>query len=337
VTSSTGDDLVTVLIPARDEQGSIAACLDSVLGQDRTNLQVVVVDGGSRDRTAEVVREYAGRDHRVELVENPRPGIPRSLNMGLAEARGRWLVRVDAHSTVPPGYVSTLVDHLQTGRWGGVGGRKDGIGATRTGRAIAAALASPFGVGGSRYHFATRVQEVDHVPFGAYPTSLLRELGGWDERLEANEDFELDYRIRKTGRRLLLDPSVSIAWRCQQSISDLFRQYRRYGRGKARVAHLHPGSLRPRHLGPPALIAVWAVAVVSTVWWPWFLAATTLPYALALVVGTALTAGRVRSPAALPTVTAAFAAMHVAWGIGFWQGVGDLLLRTFRRLRRTTG
>jgi succinoglycan biosynthesis protein ExoA len=337
VTSLADDDLVTVLIPARDEGGSIAACLDSVLAQDWTRLQVVVVDGGSGDRTVEVVREYAGRDPRVELVENPHPGIPRSLNLGLTMARGRWLVRVDAHSTVPGGYVRTLVDHLGTGRWGGVGGRKDGIGVTRTGRAIATALASPFGVGGSRYHYATRARQVDHVPFGAYPTSLLRELGGWDERLEANEDFELDYRIRMSGRPLLLDPSVSIAWRCQQSIPDLFAQYRRYGRGKARVARLHPDSLRLSHLGPPALVAGWAVALVSAARWPWLLAAATLPYAGALAVGTAMTAGKVRGQAALPTVAAAFAAMHVGWGIGFWQGVGDVAQGAFGRSFRTAG
>lgn len=335
MTYSATDVLVTVLIPARDEEGSIAACLDSVLRQDRPNLQVVVVDGASRDRTADIVRRYARRDPRVELVENTRSAIPRSLNVGLAAARGRWLVRVDAHSTVPPGYVRTLVDHLETGGWGGVGGRKDGIGETRAGVAIAAALASPFGVGGSRYHYSTRMQQVDHVPFGAYPTSLLRELGGWDERLEANEDFELDYRIRRSGRTLLLDPSVSIAWRCQQSIGDLFRQYRRYGRGKARVARLHPASLRLRHLGPPVLVAAWAVALAVSLRWPLILAATTLPYLLALAVATALTAGRMGDRVAARTLAAAFAAMHLGWGIGLWQGVGDLVGGLFRRSPRT--
>jgi succinoglycan biosynthesis protein ExoA len=336
VTSSATDDLVTVLIPARDEERWIAACLDSVLGQDRPNLQVVVVDGASRDRTAEIVRGYARGDPRVELVQNPLPAIPRSLNRGLAAARGRWLVRVDAHSTVPPGYVRTLVDHLESGRWGGVGGRKDGIGETRAGLAIAAALASPFGVGGSRYHYGTRLQQVDHVPFGAYPTSLLRELGGWDERLEANEDFELDYRIRRSGRNLLLDPNVSIAWRCQQSIGGLFRQYRRYGRGKARVARLHRASLRLRHMGPPALVAAWVVALGLSLTWPLILAATTLPYLLALAVATAVTVRRVRDPVAASTVAAAFAAMHVGWGIGFWQGVGGLVVEPFRRSPRTS-
>lgn len=330
----TGDEVVTVVIPALDEEGSIGGCLDSVLAQDHPDIQVVVVDGGSRDRTAQIVREYARRDPRVELVDNPRSTIPRSLNIGLAAARGRWLVRVDGHSTVPSAYVRTLVTHLRTGRWEGVGGRKDGVGSTRAGKAIAAALASPFGVGGSRYHYADRMQPVDHVPFGAYPTSLLRELGGWDERLEANEDFELDYRIRKRGGKLLLDPGVAIAWHCRQSIGDLFRQYRRYGRAKAWVARIHPASLRLRHLGPPVLVAAMVAAVVLAIRWQWLPAAVLLPYLVALGVATAVTARRIDDRAARPVLAPAFAAMHLGWGIGFWLGLGDLLAGRLRRPRR---
>ena len=72
---------------------------------------------------------------------------------------------------------------------GGVGGRKDGVGSTPAGRAIAAVMGSKFGVGNSKYHHSTEVEEVDHVPFGAYPVDVIRDLGGWDEDLVANEDF----------------------------------------------------------------------------------------------------------------------------------------------------
>src|SRR5438128_10075111 len=94
-------DLVTVMVPARDEERSSGRCLDSILAQDEPNLQVIVVDGASRDGTRQIVRAYARRDARVELLVNPAGTIPRSLNMALESARGRWLVRVDAHATVP--------------------------------------------------------------------------------------------------------------------------------------------------------------------------------------------------------------------------------------------
>ena len=246
--------LVTVVVPARNEEANLGPCLSSILEQDWPNLQVLVVDGASTDGTAAIIESFARRDPRVELLVNPDRTIPRSLNLALRAARGSWLVRVDAHACVPPDYVRRLMRHLESGAWGGVGGRKDGQGVTPAGRAIAAAMASPFGVGNSTYHHGRCVRTVDHIPFGAYPTALARELGGWDERLLANEDFEFDYRVRRHGRQLLFDPELKIGWQCRQSVPDLFRQYRRYGRGKADVARLHPASLQPRHVVAPGLL-----------------------------------------------------------------------------------
>lgn len=315
------DDLVTVIVPARNEENYIEHCLDSIVTQTERNLQIVVVDGASTDRTAEVVRSYIERDPRIELQENPAAITPKSLNVALAAARGKWLVRVDAHATVPPDYVKRAVHHLENGDWGGVGGRKDGVGITPTGRAIAAAMASRFGVGNSLYHYGTEVRPTEHIPFGAYDTALLIELGGWDERLITNQDFEMDYRIRLAGRELLFDPDITIEWLSRQTIGDLFRQYRRYGRGKADVARLHPESLRLRHLAAPALVASWALAAAAAAKAPKASAAATVPYLTALTAASAITAKNVREPGAKAAVPAAFLAMHVGWGIGFWEGL----------------
>lgn len=322
-TSSTGsdvDDLVTVLVPARNEEKSIEACLSSILDQTYAHLQVVVVDGVSDDRTEQVINEIAARDPRVELVINEARTIPAALNAGLAAARGTWLVRVDAHSTVPAGYVAHAVSRLREGRWGGVGGRKDGHGEGAAGRAIAAAMASRFGVGNSTYHHGTTECEVDHVPFGAYPVALARSIGGWDERLLANEDYEFDYRIRASGRPLLFDPSLTIQWQSRQSVRDLARQYFRYGRGKVDVAALHPRSLQPRHILPPAFTAYIAAAALVAARHPGRAATMLTPYAAALAVASAATARTLRTREERLQVPLAFVAMHVGWGAGFWVG-----------------
>lgn len=321
--------LTTVIIPARNEEAFISACLDSVLSQTEQNLEVLVIDGASKDRTAEIVKDYQQRDARVRLLDNPDAITPKALNVGLASARGRWLVRVDAHAAVPPDYVANTVRHLATGRWGAVGGRKDGVGVTPQGRAIAAAMSSRFGVGNSIYHYGREPREVDHVPFGAYPTRVLRELGGWDERLITNQDFELDHRLRARGHALLFDPNIAIEWHCRQSITELWRQYRRYGRGKVDVALLHPNSLALRHLAAPALVASWALAGVLLFSRPRAAALIALPYAAALGTAAVATARKV-DRAARPWVPAAFATMHFGWGAGFWEGLAR------QALRRTT-
>jgi glycosyltransferase involved in cell wall biosynthesis len=324
-------ELVTVVIPARDEERFIGRCLDAVRKQDYSSLQIVVVDGGSTDATLDVVRDQMAADHRIELVYNPQRSIPMSLNIGLAVARGRWLVRMDAHSTIDESYVRLAVDRLKEGSWGGVGGRKDGVGESAAGRAIAAALGSRFGVGNSMYHHGVTAQEVDHIPFGAYPVELVRTLGGWNEQLPVNEDFEFDYRVRQAGHRLLFDPAMTIRWHSRQSIPDLFRQYRRYGRGKVDVALLHPDSMRPRHFLPPALVAYLAATVLVGWRRPRRLLALNSPYLLALTAASVQTARKLPTAAERAYVPLAFTAMHLGWGIGFWSALPSAALKRIRQ------
>ena len=318
------DELVSVIVPARNEEGSIGATLRSLRGQDYPNLQIIVVDGKSSDRTAAIVRAHMAEDPRVELVDNPRQITPVALNVALEHARGPWLVRMDAHSTVDPGYVTAAVARLREGSWGGVGGRKDGDARTPTGRAIAAALSSRFGVGGSLYHHGTTEQETDHIPFGAYRTDLVRSLGGWDERLVTNQDFEFDYRLRQSGARLLFDPRLRIAWQSKETLGDFYRQYHRYGRGKVDVARLHPRSVYPRHLIPPLFVLWLAVAGVTALRRPGRAAAMVAPYAAALAGASVQTARGLDDRSARRAVPAAFLAMHVGWGIGAWSRLAEL-------------
>jgi succinoglycan biosynthesis protein ExoA len=318
-------DLVSVIVPARNEERSIGTTLEALRAQDYRNLQIIVVDGGSTDGTVAVVERHMAEDPRVELLHNPRGITPVALNVALAAARGPWLVRMDAHATVDPTYVGAAVTRLREGGWGGVGGRKDGVGRTPAGRAIATALGSPFGVGGSVYHHGVREQEVDHIPFGAYPTALARELGGWDERLMTNQDFEFDYRLRRSGARLLFDPALRIDWQSKQGMREFYQQYRRYGRGKVDVALLHPSSLRPRHLLPPLLVPYLIAAAAVALRRPRLAAAMVAPYAAGLAVASVDAGRRVDDGAARALLPVAFLAMHIGWGVGVWSRGFELL------------
>lgn len=314
------DPVVSVIIPARNEQDHISRTLRSVQDQDWVALEVLVIDGDSDDETRTIVAEHAARDPRVRLLHNPDRIVPAAMNVALNHARGEYLVRVDAHATIRPGYVRRAVAHLADPRWAGVGGRKDAVGETPAGRAIAAAMGSRFGVGNSTYHYGTEATEVEHVPFGCYRSEVARALGGWDESLPVNQDFEFDHRLRQSGHGLLFDPALVIDWQCRQNVPDLYRQYRRYGRGKVDVVRKHPGSMRARHAAAPALVASWALAAVVAPFRPRWAAALVLPYVAGLAAATAVTARKV-DPQARAHVAPAFLAMHAGWGLGFWQAL----------------
>jgi len=202
----------------------------------------------------------------------------------------------------------------------------DAIGVTAAGKAVAAAMRSRFGIGNSVHHYGDQPQPADHVPFPAYPTALIHEVGGWDEKLAVNQDFEFDYRLGLQGYRLLYDPGLPIAYDCQQSLRGLFRQFRRYGSGKVKVIAKHPRSVRARHLVPPALVGWTAAMGVVAVRRPGLGLAGMAPYVAALTAATAVAVGQLDDWRARIRLPAAFVAMHYAWGLGFWEGAAKLVL-----------
>ena len=320
--SSPAAELVTVVIPARNEERTIAEAINSIQRQTYSNLQILVVDGTSEDRTRDVVAELQRGDDRIEILSNADRAIPFALNLALDAAKGEWMVRVDAHSSIPDNYVELIVDRFKSGSWGGVGGRKDAVGHTAQGRAIAAVMGSRFAQGNSVYHYGESSQTVDHIPFGAYPVGLARALGGWSEVQLVNEDFEFDYRVRESGEQLLFDPQIRIAWDCRQKVTDLFKQYHRYGAGKVQTLVTHPESLSARNLAAPAMVAGLATSLA--------LSAPRktrklgllgmLPYAAILVGGFADTAPKV-AKGERRWIVPAFMAIHIGWGSGVWNDV----------------
>jgi hypothetical protein len=188
-------------------------------------------------------------------------------------------------------------------------------------------MGSKFGQGNSVYHYGTEAQPTDHIPFGAYPLEVVREMGGWSETQWVNEDYEFDYRVRQSGRELLFDPAVEIDWDCRQRVVDLFRQYLRYGSGKVQTLRSHPESASPRHLAAPGMVGALGVALVLVLFRRTRLLGLALaaPYLGIVAAGTATTVGQVEGTDKV-WVAPAFVAMHVGWGMGFWRE----LLRSLR-------
>jgi succinoglycan biosynthesis protein ExoA len=319
---------VSIIMPVRNEEASVDQALESVCSQATdASLEIIVVDGHSTDGTRAIIKRWAAKDERVRLVDNPRKGIPQALNCALREAKGDYLVRVDGHSTVPPTYVRALVDHIRSGECEGAGGRKRAVGQGPFGRAVAAAHGSRFGIGDSKYHYLDRRELVDHIPFGVYLTERARAIGGWDEELRTNEDYDFDFRYQQAGGRLLLDPSIVFDWRVRETQGRLAHQYYAYGRGKARALLRHPSSLHLRWCAPPLLVAalVGGAAFSWTAPGRWLLVAVAGSYGLFLLVGAVSLGSRIGMRLA-PHAAVALATMHLSWGAGFLVSAGKAIV-----------
>lgn len=320
--------LVTVVVPARNEAAHIEACVRSVLGQSVAGgLELLVVDGRSDDATPALARTAGAR-----VLDNPARTIPAALNVGLAAARGEVVLRFDAHAEMPAGYVSACLRALEEERAANVGGWREVRAAGPWGRAVGTALASRLGVGNSRIWrrpgAGERRRDVETVPLGCFRAEILRAVGGWDERLLANEDFDLNHRLRGRGGRVVFDPAISSIYRPREKLSAIAGQYLRYGRWKAEMLADAPGAVRPRQLMPPALVLTAVAATLPS--------RARGPARSALVAYGACLALEARRLGAGPRLPLVFVTMHACWAAGLLGGLGlRLVQRAPARRART--
>ena len=323
---------VTVVVPMLDESATIGPCLDSLLAGDypADALEVLVADGGSRDGSAAIVDAYAARDARVRRIPNPGRIAAAAMNAGIAASSGDVIVRADAHTTYAPDYVRACVRVLEETGAAAVGGPQRARGSSPVGRAIAMATTSPFGVGDARFRYSERTEETDTVYLGAWRKRTLVDVGGFDEGLAVNEDYELNHRLRAAGGRVVLSPEIRSEYRVRESLGGLARQYFAYGRGKVDMLRRHPRSVRWRQLAAPALVAGLAASAALARTRPRLAAVVPAAYGTATLAASVAAARR--EPASAPVLPGAFATMHLAWGAGFWARVLEGVLRG-RRLR----
>jgi succinoglycan biosynthesis protein ExoA len=307
---------VSVVVPARDAAAPVVTALASIRDQDYPDI-VDVTLAAYDEATRDAATGVDGID--VAVVPNPAGTTPAALNLAIAAGRGEVVVRCDAHAALPPGYISRAVETLVTTGAANVGGRQVPTGRTWFERAVAAAMTSPLGAGDARYRIGGDPGPVDTVYLGVFLRSSLEEVGGFDETLERNQDYELNWRLRQNGHVVWFDPALAVEYRPRATLGAVWSQYHQYGRWKREVVRRHPGSLRMRQLAAPALVAGLAV---STALAPRRPLAAALPGAyVAATLGAGVSAAvRSRDWAGLG-VPPALWAMHLAWGSGFARGV----------------
>ena len=315
---------VDVVVSTFNEERYVERCLEHVLGQDypRELVSVVLVDGGSTDRTVELAQRLAGSDGRLEVVaDGRRRSLPEALNVGIARGAGELVAKIDAHGYPARDFIARAVDAFATAARdvACVGGRPVQTGETPWGAAAALARTSRFGTGGSVYAGTTQRELVDTVQCGVYRRDALAQVGGFDATMVFGEDDELNWRLRQAGHTILLDDSIRFIYVTRGSLSGLFRQYRNYGRAKVRVLARHPSFLRPWHLAPAVFVVVAAAVAVGAAVGPTPIrlaaAACAAAYLIAAVVAAFKAAG-LRRPALAARVAAAFAAIHFGYGTG---------------------
>lgn len=309
---------VTIAMPALNEERYIAEAISSIAPRSEgLDWELLVLDGGSSDRTASVVAGIAANEPRVRLLANDRRIQASAVNLAarVADPRAEILVRADCHAAYPKDFVERCVARLtdQDSASVVVPMRAEGRGCIQA--AIAAAQNSRLGNGGSPHRMGEWSGYVDHGHHAAFDRRAFLALGGYDERFTHNEDAEFDTRMVASGRRIYLDGGLGISYFPRASFGALARQYFAYGRGRARTVLKHRITPRLRQLLPVGVLLGCLGAFLAA---PLDVRLLALPllYALACLAWGAVLALRERQLCAVLSGVAAIV-MHLAWGAGF--------------------
>lgn len=324
---------VSVIVPCRNEARFIANCVRSILSSDypTDRLELIVADGMSTDDTRRILEAIEAEDSRLKVVDNPSGTTPAALNRAIAAANGAIIVRVDAHSKISPQYVRACVDVLERSAADNVGGimhtvpRQDGILAN----GIAAALSHPFGVGNSRFRIhSSEPLWVDTVFGGCYRRETFQRIGMFNEALKRGQDMEFNLRLRRSGGRILLDPSIESWYYPRSDLRSFIAQ--NWTNGVWAILPFMWSKGNPvtfRHLVPLMFTIVLVVLGLGGVFLPvlWkTLVALMAVYGAGVVIASIHAASRKRELGLLFSLPICFPALHLPYGFG--SAAGSILL-----------
>ena len=249
--------LVTTFL---NEQASIGEFLESVKAQTRPPDEVVLVDGGSRDRTVETVRQAVGDDPRFRLIEKPgNRSVGR--NAGIETATGAIIAVTDAGCRLDAHWLEYIVAPLEADAAVGVAsGYYAPDARTLLEQAVAAATVRTAGEENPET-FLPSSRSV------AFRKATWRKAGGYPEHQKYNEDTPFDLRMKAAGARFAFEPRAVVHWRQHPSLWRVFRQFYGYAVGDAQERIWFPHYTKAYAVFGVLVALVIAGIFAHRVWW----------------------------------------------------------------------
>ncbi len=330
---------VTILVPCRDEVDFIEDCLRSIIenGYPEDKLQILVIDGRSTDGTIEIVDRFSHAHRCVTRIENAARITPAALNLGVAAARGDYIIWMSAHNRYDAGYIHACVEWASRSGADNVGGAivTKPRHPTYFGRAVAEVLTHPFGVGNSTFRTsASKPVWVDTVFGGCYRRDVFDRVGLFNERLVRGQDLEFNLRLRRAGLRTLFVPTIRSTYYARSRPLEFAKH--NWTNGVWAILPFRYSDIVPisvRHMVPMFFVIGLLVTatigfVANGLWWP-FLLLITLYFALSLGASV-LIARRERDLRVVVFLPMVFTILHVSYGLGSLWGA----MRTVRPLAK---
>jgi glycosyltransferase involved in cell wall biosynthesis len=208
--------LISVVMPAYNTEAFIGEATESILRQTHQDLELIIVDDGSTDGTAEIIARYQAEDSRVRVVSQPNSGVAAARNAGIAIARSEWIAVMDSDDVMESNRLERQLAFVEK----------------NPDLAIAASLVTWINhdgreIGRSQSSLLTdeAVNEAyrrDPVIILSHPTCMIRrevllDVGGYRTQFWASSDIDLFNRIADAGGRILVQPEHLVKYRIHSS------------------------------------------------------------------------------------------------------------------------
>jgi glycosyltransferase involved in cell wall biosynthesis len=323
---------VSYVMPVLNEVTEVRAAVASLLDQDYSGVfEVILALGPSIDGTNELVAEMSAADPRIRAIDNSVGSTPAGLNVAIRASVHPVVVRVDAHSVLPPDYTRIAVRTLLESGADNVGGIMRAEGRSPFERAVALAYGSRVGLGGTPHHVGGTAGPAETAYLGVFRRDRLFEVGLFDEGIKRGQDWELNRRLRQTGGTVWFTPELVVTYRPRPSLKRLVRQFVATGLWRGELARRFPANNGLRYFVPPAMVAAMAVGILagivgiigaalgSPVAWALLGFAVPAVYLLFVIVGSVAVARR-SGVATFLWLLVVLPCIHVGWGLGFIIG-----------------
>jgi glycosyltransferase involved in cell wall biosynthesis len=323
------DTLVSVIIPSYNDALYIQDCVLSLIknGNNHFNIEIIIIDGGSKDNSRAVIEEIQKDYKQVKLLGNPHRYTPHALNIGIREANGEYILIASSHSQFSENYISELIHQMQDLDADVVGGVMETKikNSNPTSVAIKTVLSNKFGVGNSMFRIGIdKPTQVDTVPFGLYKTELLRSINGYREDLIRNHDIEMSKRLLAKGARIFLVPTAKCTYFARETFGKLAKNNYSNGKWILLTVYLTKNfsSLSIRHFVPLMFVFSLILPIIAAAFfWPLAGLSVLSLFAYLLMMSIIILKIRKNLQTTFLKLIKAFFVLHFSYGIGSLVGL----------------
>lgn len=325
---------ISAMIVTYNEEACIQKCLSSLLTQTYACdlYEVLIIDGKSTDRTVQLAKQteadYIAECKRggktpvsVRYFQNDKRILAAGWNIGIREALGNYVVRIDAHAYADERFLELSAETMFSVKDAVcVGGTIKACGLSEKGKTVEHILSSPFGVGGARFRYSQKAGYVDTVAYGLYRKDIFERLGYFDETLERTQDNDMHRRIRDAKEKFYLNPEIKTVYLSRDSVRKMLRQGFNNGKWIMINFKKRPGKIAARHFVPLCFVLTLLFFIFTSFFNKWFLVAGLALLIVHLLTGLFFAIKKTKNISYIIKMPFLFLFLHVCYGIGSLAG-----------------